>query len=135
MSNLYAENESIPSACGVGHIYSFSQGDKPAWYWGTNINDLKNDGGADWTMAAFVPTDVCKAMYKALCAKHRLVFQSPVRENKNSGQEFFFCIFDTKGTMPYADEYPDDDDLVDEPLPSNMAEIAIPPFYPALCSH
>lgn len=109
MSKLYAENMSIESACGIGHVYGYSIG-RTSWGWGLSLDELKNDGGADWVLAAFTPNEVCEKTYKALCAKHRLVFQSPVRENKNSGNRFFFCIFDTEGTMPYVDDENDDED-------------------------
>ena len=117
MSDIRAFNDSINGNCGVGYIYNLQR--KPAkvdrWWYDPDetLDEMYNQGGCDWLLSGFVNEPICMEAYKELVAKHRLVFQSPIRVNKNSGREFFFCIFDVKGTMEYAD-YDDSEDEQEE---------------------
>lgn len=101
MEKIYVgDSDSVNSACGVGvfgsfHYYSQSN----SWYnYSPSIQEVGNEGGAGWAVVGFVNTPLCKEAYRQLKQRFgRPVYQSPVRINNNSGNEFFFCVFDTKG--------------------------------------
>lgn len=54
----------------------------------------KNRGGCGFSGTGFIPTKVSKDSYEYMCKTFRLVFQTPVRKNKNSGNMFFYAMFD-----------------------------------------
>jgi len=83
--------------CGVGLYYGFDY-NSPAW--ALTINDTRAfvPGGAGWAIAGFVNTPICKKAYGQLAEKHKIIYQSPVRYNDNSGRQFFFCVYDTRKT-------------------------------------
>jgi len=64
-------------------------------YYENKDNVSKNSGGCGWLSAAFIDTGECKAVYQKLRNWYPIVYQSPIRFNTNSGNNFFFCIFDT----------------------------------------
>lgn len=102
--------DSIDSNCGVGYVSGIEEIPEkrlsPSWwneerhgrysYEDTPIENLRNHGGCGWLLSGFISNNECKAAYEALCTKHHLVYQSPVRVNANSGRRFFVCIFDTR---------------------------------------
>ena len=51
-------------------------------------------GGCGFSGTGFIPTKVSKDSYEYMCKTFRLVFQTPVRKNKNSGNMFFYAMFD-----------------------------------------
>ncbi len=52
--------------------------------------------GTGFFVSGFVDDEACKRAYKFLTLRFKLVYQSPVRKNTNSDNDFFFCIFDVK---------------------------------------
>lgn len=99
-------------ACGVGDMYNFRLytqhglgGEAQAKVYKDKINNLKvhNKGGCGFLSVAFIDTEPCKVMYQTLKRLYPCLYQSPIRMNINSGNNFFFCIFDTG-----ENELPDD---------------------------
>lgn len=91
--NFYSDI--IIGTCGVSVLYDFERFD----YLGNPVSrELSKDeaGGAGWILTGFIDTTDCHMMYNTLCKKFKLVYQSPVRENRNSGNDFFFCIWDAR---------------------------------------
>lgn len=101
--------DTLPGSCGVGVLYSFSNN------FGYSCEDLLNGegrAGCGWYVVAFVDTEACHKMYQECCEKLKLVFQSEVRLNMNSNNEFFFCIFDAgEPEVAEDDDWEDDDDF------------------------
>lgn len=70
-------------------------------YWGGpagyRIHELKpgnHRGGTGFSGTGFIPTALSKQTYEHMCKNFRLVFQTPVRTNRNSGNKFFYAMFD-----------------------------------------
>lgn len=91
---IYAEFDTISGACGVGVVHEFSE---DAEYYALEI--IKGTGGgAGWLSAGFVVGNaMCDEAFALLSAKYKLVYQTPPRINKNSGNVFYFAIFDCEG--------------------------------------
>lgn len=85
--------DTIEGACGVSNFYNFYPN-----FWDANPQNLptKLNGEADFAFAGFINEPNCHKAYEALCSKYKLVYQSPVRKNRNSNHDFFFCIFDAR---------------------------------------
>ena len=99
---LSAYCDTVSGACGIGAVSDFEIVDVgtgiPKWRQDDNLKILKNSGGAGWMVAGFINTPECQKAYEILMARkdYKLVFQSPIRINTNSGREFFMCLWDTE---------------------------------------
>lgn len=91
---MYTDQNTLVGTCGVGLLYNFREQNN-AWNDYRKISS-RPTGGAGFDVAGFVSTPECQRAYEELCKKRKLIFQSPVRVNKNSNNDFFFCIFDKK---------------------------------------
>jgi hypothetical protein len=60
-----------------------------------SVESGKHAGGAGICGTGFINNDKNKKFYDALCKRHKLVWQTPVRNNINSGNRFFAAFFDT----------------------------------------
>jgi len=91
---IYAEFDTISGACGVGVAHQFE--DESDW---SSYDITKGtSGGAGWLSAGFVVgNEMCDEAFALLSAKYKLVYQTPPRINKNSGNVFYFAIFDCEG--------------------------------------
>lgn len=98
---LYAEKETLPGACGVGIIYEFSIDDEedPDWSWNDSI-DPSIVGGAGWTGAGFIDKQYCKEVWAWMTKRYKVAYKTPIRVNKNTGNKFFFALFDGKSPRP-----------------------------------
>ena len=88
---MRAEKTEYYGACGLSLFYDFT-------YEGTwNNHSIKNipGGAAGYSFAAFIPTAACRRAYEEFSERFPIVFQSEVRLNTNSGNQFFFCVYDT----------------------------------------
>lgn len=92
----------LPQTCGVGEIGWFRyEGDEvPAS--APDIQSLvvdKEVAGCGWLICSFTTNmPVYKDAYKQLVARFgEPIYQSPVRKNKRTNKDFFFCIFDGEG--------------------------------------
>ena len=86
---MRAASETIPGACGVANLFQYRS------YFEDEISTIMPQGGAGWVFASFVVG--CKdsdEAYADMYARWPVVYKSPVRKNKNSGNEFYFVIFD-----------------------------------------
>lgn len=83
---------SINCGCGVNNFHSY---DEIPFYDEYKPTEVTLSQGAGWTFMAFIPTALCKQMYDKYTSLYSIVYQSPVRRNKNSGRDFFFIILDT----------------------------------------
>lgn len=114
-------------ACGVGNMYSFSFLNL-ANYTAEIAKSQKRitekeyiherSGGCGFLSVAFIDTPECKEMFRLLKGYFPILYQSPIRFNVNSGNNFFFCIFDT-GERVKPEEYtnPDHDDFDEDHEP------------------
>lgn len=92
---MYGHAVALSGTCGVKVIYSLSKNyytDYDAYSKPTESN-LKRSAG--WVIIGFVKTQECKTAYDYYTNKYEVVYQSPVRTNRNSGRKFFFIILDT----------------------------------------
>lgn len=102
---MYTYRTTITGGCGIGIMYSFS---KDKIQWSDQINIKNHDfedydscvGGCGWQIAAFVDTKECEQMYKEIKECFPIVYQSPIRHNVNSYNNFFFIVFDTGQPNP-----------------------------------
>jgi hypothetical protein len=98
MPNVTLYSEAITGACGVGILTDFSLLDDDedvSYYRDELIDGFTPHGGAGFELAGFIDTDACRETYKKLAERFKIVYQSPVRLNKNSYNQFFFVIYDT----------------------------------------
>lgn len=91
---MYCLTNIAPATCGVGVLSHFR-----------NSNNQWDDfeliprgahGGAGWDIAGFINTKECQEAFQFLCKHRKVILQSPVRTNQNSGNKFFFCVYDRK---------------------------------------
>ena len=94
---VFALERLVLGQCGIRNIYEFN------WY--SDLKLANNEGfidpvnnpqynGAGFIGSGFINNEVCKEMYEYLSASYKLVFQTPVRHNKNSGNWFFYAMWD-----------------------------------------
>lgn len=102
---IYFYTNTLDSTCGVGLFYNF-QKKRNTSEWGApdTVDTFQEDAGCGWYVAGFIDTKECQQAYEEMCAKFILIYQSPVRVNRNSGREFFFCIFDAGEREDFEDE-------------------------------
>lgn len=93
--------DTVSGACGLGCIEGFVDD------YGVEVSALRPTrkretpwsgdgcGGTGYTVAAFIDEPACNQIYRDIKKYHKIVFQSDVRLNNNSGNQFFFVIFDT----------------------------------------
>lgn len=85
-------NGIIGNNCGIGHASVFRNNSD----YGNDLKKFNPAGGAGWLLASFT-TELpdYKEAYEVLKKRFKIVFQSPVRKNKRTNHQFFFCIYDT----------------------------------------
>lgn len=87
---MKVESSTITGACGVGVVHDFDS------FYGTQIGS-SNLGGAGWQCAGFIEGDkVCDKVFQQMSYYYKLVYKTPTRVNVNSGNMFYFAIFDTE---------------------------------------
>jgi len=107
MTEVYANKNTVEGSCGLGIFYNFEERTSYRYdseYYNT-ISKLYNEGGCGFLIASFITecfkTDeeekikTCKKAYDQLKNKYSIIFQSEPRYNVNSGNTFFFCVYDT----------------------------------------
>lgn len=85
--------ESLNTCCGVNEIGSFK--DYGGWV-AEERRAVIEKSGTGLFVAAFVNTPECKVAYEHCCKKHKLLYQSPLKMNSNSGRRLFLCVFEWK---------------------------------------
>lgn len=84
-------SETLPGTCGVGVFYDFGQP-----YGGIRETHARSYAGCGWNIAGFINNTPSKEVYEDLKTKYKIVTQSPVRRNSNSGNQFFCVMYDCK---------------------------------------
>lgn len=86
---MFYDVTAINGMCGVNVHRNFS-------HYNYTYDELPELGGADLACAAFIPSETCRQAYEELAKKFNIVYQSSVRKNRNSGNKFFFVVYDGK---------------------------------------
>jgi hypothetical protein len=98
---LIGELETLVGACGVGILYEYAIDDDDDGVFGeVEPREFAEAGGAGWTCAGFIEADYCKDTWNYLTKRFKLVYKTPIRKNKNSGNDFFFAVFDGMEKRP-----------------------------------
>lgn len=87
--------ETLPHCCGVDDVGEFRAAYVQEEYWEVG-QELERSGTGLFT-ATFINNDVNKQHYEQMCKEHTLLYQSPLRNNRNSGRRLFLCVFSYKG--------------------------------------
>lgn len=84
----------VAGTCGLAVWHSFEND----WYNWDYIHALQSApmGGIGFTVAGFVQTKRCKRVFEWIKENKEIVYQSPVKKNRNSGRQFFFIVFKNK---------------------------------------
>ena len=89
--------DAVYGACGVSSLCGF--GTTSIWHEEQHdTKDLPKEtrAGCGWVVCGFIDKRPSKEMYDDMTSRYPMVYQSPVRKNKNSRNNFFFCIFDVR---------------------------------------
>lgn len=87
---MIGHSYTLPGTCGLSCFYEFGSSD-----YGNPISSLSL-GGIGYSVAGFVNNRACKTAYEEIKEHYEIVFQSPVKRNRNSGNQFFFIVFKRK---------------------------------------
>ena len=79
----------VVGTCGLGVLYGFKAG---------TTHEAFMVSGTGFCVAGFTSHIKCENTYNKIKEKYEIVYQSPVRRNRNSGNDFFFIIFDMRAT-------------------------------------
>lgn len=99
--------------CGITVLSDFRNKGMSDWYVPRysekTFNDFRPAGGAGWVLVPFINTPECRKMRELCDARWPIVYESRKRVNRNSGNKFWFVIYDAsnKGKAKYG--YDDDD--------------------------
>jgi len=79
--------ETVTGACGISVLYEFGCGKE--------VPDILIGGGIGLVCAGFIDGDEkSDKVFKEMEKRGPLLFKSPVRKNINSGNMFYFAVFD-----------------------------------------
>lgn len=86
--------DSLPYCCGVDDVGGF----EPTYSsWRNHPQELQRSGTGLFT-ATFLNNEANKAKFEEMCKEHTLLYQSPVKRNRNSSNRLFLCVFQFKET-------------------------------------
>lgn len=93
---LSMERLNLPNCCAVREFGAFEYREP---YWDDDPLEPPHYalGGAELGCAGFIDDEDCRAAYEFLAKKHKILFQSTVRKNISSGNDFFFVVYGKKG--------------------------------------
>lgn len=88
----------VPGNCGILLLSGHNNNRQPGDYWAPTLTKtrLANSRNTGFGITGFVNEPRCKAVYNWLIKNYEIVYQSPVRRNRNTGHDFFFVVFDTR---------------------------------------
>lgn len=93
---IYAAQTAVTFSCGLEVVGGFRY-ERYDWENAAEHAVQNRRGrGTGYCVAAFIDTAVCRDAYNVVTKKYKVLFQSPVRRNLNSGRPFFFIIYDTR---------------------------------------
>jgi hypothetical protein len=87
---MLVDCDTLVGGCGVNNVYAYDD----AWDNVTELEDVEG-GGAGWLVASFNFSEPSKEVWAYLSDKYKVVYKTPTRPNTNSGNMFFFAVFDT----------------------------------------
>ena len=87
---IRVNEETLTGTCGVSVFYSFNND------WATeNISDIIPGGGTGIVCAGFRHKhELDDKVFAEMCKYGKLLFKTRVRKNRNSGNKFYFAVFD-----------------------------------------
>ena len=94
---LRAYTDTLSGTCGVGLVFDYENHNALDAYtkrWTKPFEKSHLEGGAGWSIAGFVNDSPSIGAYEFFKKNVQIVFQAPVRVNKNSSNEFFFIVVD-----------------------------------------
>ena len=92
---IYAAQETLPGACGVSCFFEFDTSDN--WHSATKLSKEVPMGGIGLVCAGFIENnETCDKAFKQMSKRWKMVYRSPTRTNRNSGNRFYFAVFDAK---------------------------------------
>jgi len=95
--DYFVEQDTLPGACGVTCFYEFTMEDEG---YGQALKKIIPSGGIGLVCAGFREKEKFDLeVFEALCQRGKLVYRSPTRTNRNSGNKFFFAVFDFKKSL------------------------------------
>lgn len=91
---VYAKYTDLDWGCGVTVIGDFINFPK----YETQKLEIKNNwvSGTGFFISSFINTAICKEAYQTIQNNFEIVYQSPVKNNYNSGNKFFFIVYRKK---------------------------------------
>lgn len=98
-TNTVFDSDTVDYSCGLGVVGAFGITDTRRVY-SSYLEDCPTNriaGGTGFFIAAFINTHQCRRAYEVLCDRFPMTYQSPVRQNTNTFNDFFFCVFDREG--------------------------------------
>lgn len=105
--SITANQDTLPGACGVSCLYDFR--DSATYGYLMPIKKMVPEGGTGIVCAGFIYKDTnCEQAFKEMSKRGKLLFKTRVRKNRNSGNKFYFAVFDfaDKGKAKYGfDDY------------------------------
>jgi hypothetical protein len=87
---MLVDCDTLVGGCGVNNVYAYDD----AWDNETEL-EYVDGGGAGWLIASFNYNSASNEVWAYLSNKYKVVFRTPDRMNSNSGNMFFFAVFDT----------------------------------------
>ena len=94
MTAAVTSSTALNGTCGVGLFSGFYNYHDPLPR--LLPENVLGHGGAGWQVAGFIPTEACHEVYDKFKERFQIVMQSPTRHNRNSGNRFFFVVYDTR---------------------------------------
>jgi len=107
---ISAEIHTVEGACGMGVAHDF-RSDEALPYYREELSKAKNDGGTGFICAGFREgDDLDEGVFALMEDRGPCVFRTETKLNKNSGNRFYFAVFDWSNDPEYGFDDGDDDD-------------------------
>lgn len=93
-----AQISRVPGNCGLLALLNHEAPENLGWPPVLSLNSIKRLPSTGFGVTGFVNAPRCKAVYEWLKENTTIVYQSPVRTNRNTRHPFFFVVFDSTPT-------------------------------------
>ena len=92
---VYVEETTIEGACGVSVLYEFYDIRNSWGYPKKELAPFVPKAGCGIVGAGFIVGDeICDEAFAKMSELGELMYKTPVRKNRNSGNKFYFALFD-----------------------------------------
>ncbi len=93
MSVIYSHNRNLDFGCGVQEVgqfktYGYSHDEK--------LEPASLHSGTGYFISSFINEEVCRRAYELINKQFKIVWQSEVKINSNTNNEFFFIVYRKK---------------------------------------